>query len=131
MWVILYNICVLSEEPMIECLLITSITTWTDYCIHIHCYVRGKYMYVHVITFSFSHPVTKVLDFLKSQGLEEHATSFEENQVDGEILSSIIAHENVDEILQGLGVTKALHLRKIKLRFKFCDSASVHSNKAD
>lgn len=84
--------------------------------------------------FSLSRSVLEVVNFLEKQKLDEHIIVFEENQIDGEILSSIIAHKDVDEILEGLGVKLSAHQRKITLKFKkfyHSASSSAHGSKAD
>ena len=69
------------------------------------------------------------MDFLKSLKLDKCAKTFEDNQIDAEILSSIIAHKDVLKILGELGVEKKTDGLKIKTRFKkFC---SAYSRKAD
>ena len=69
------------------------------------------------------------MDFLTSLKLDKYAKTFEENQIDSELLLSITAHKDVLKILQELGVEKVTDRRRIKTRFK--DFCSAHSRKTD
>ena len=72
------------------------------------------------------------MDFLKSLKLDKYAKAFEENLIDGDILTAIIAHKDADGILGELGVKKSTERLKIKVKFKkFSDSLSARSSKAE
>lgn len=72
------------------------------------------------------------MDFLKSLKLDKYAKTFEENQIDGDILTAIIARKDADGLLGELGVKKSTERLKIKVKFKgFCDSLSARSSKTE
>lgn len=84
-----------------------------------------------VFFFFLSHSVIEVVDFLKSLKLDKYAKTFEENQIDGDILTAIIAR-NADGLLGELGVKKSTERLKIKVKFRgFCDSLSARSSKTE